>query len=343
MSLFRYYFFFVIFLFFFFFFLCPRDGANFNTLKIGQKGQINSDSGADAIVKTIVDTRLNGVADKLNQLQAPKAPAGGQDDIDDEDELLKSDTPAPSPPGTPSEPKETSPTSNGAGDVVMAVPVDTNASDAIADRVEHIFLKRGASESLETDSKPKVSNTGEYSSAEEDFDAIPGIPIDHYESDVLDSDPEPVQEPVDKSKDDSNAIEMDVGDDDSTPAGGNNAIVEEVEDAEDGEWPEDNDQPEAYPDIAFPMAPPSYPRQPDFEYRYRAGHTSTPQRRRVDFTKAIVLRQCRRDPYTGRISQEEYDAREDAEMMISLGYVPFHFAFLYHEIQHQFSLKIFIS
>ena len=92
-------------------------------------------------------------------------------------------------------------------------------------------------------------------------------------------------------------------------------------DHEEGEWPEEDDQPEDFPDVGFPMEPPSYPSPPEFEYRYRAGARSTPQRRRVDFNRAIVLRPCRRDPVTGRIPQQEYDAREDAEMMASLGYV----------------------
>ena len=84
---------------------------------------------------------------------------------------------------------------------------------------------------------------------------------------------------------------------------------------------EGNDLPEAFPDIGFPIEPPKYPKPPEFNYRYRAGAGSTPQRRRVDFDRSIVLRSTKKDPHTGRVSQEDYDARENSEMQLSLGYV----------------------
>ena len=256
------------------------------------------------------------VATKLAEVvQQQSDTKGGTDDLDDEDKLLedpKGDTPIPTPPGSPPKVPQSHAPPNGGGDVNM------NSPDAIADRVNHIFGKRGASETLESGSKPKVSNTGDLSSAEEDAEATPKIPPGQYKTDV------PGSESKSVNKDDetlAKEVDMEVGDDDGEAGGNNVAIVEEEEDDDDGEWPEDDDQPEAYPDIAFPIDPPTYPRQPEFEYRYRAGRASNPKQRRLDFQKAINLRPCRRDPYSGRISQEEYDAREDAEMMLSLGYV----------------------
>ena len=86
-------------------------------------------------------------------------------------------------------------------------------------------------------------------------------------------------------------------------------------------WPQGDaiDQPEGFPDVGFPMAPPTYPSPPEFHYRYRSGPNSTPRSRRIDFERSIVLRDTRRDPHTGRVSQEDYDAREDSEMALSLG------------------------
>ena len=102
-------------------------------------------------------------------------------------------------------------------------------------------------------------------------------------------------------------------------------------------WPEQADQPEAFPDVGFPINPPVYPTPPEFEYRYPHGPDSTPQRRRVDFQNSIVLRTCKRDPYTNRIPQEEYEAREEAEMMISLGYYIL-FNFTVQNIQYLLSV-----
>ena len=90
--------------------------------------------------------------------------------------------------------------------------------------------------------------------------------------------------------------------------------------AEDDEWIEAEEEPEAYPEGAFPMQVPGYPMQPIFQYRYRTPN-STPRSRRIDFKNSIVMRNCTRDPHTNRVSQEDYEAREDSEMSLSLGYV----------------------
>ena len=89
---------------------------------------------------------------------------------------------------------------------------------------------------------------------------------------------------------------------------------------DDDEWEEAEEEPEAYPEGAFPMQVPGYPMQPIFQYRYRTPN-STPRSRRIDFKNSIVMRNCTRDPHTNRVSQEDYEAREDSEMSLSLGYV----------------------
>ena len=256
----------------------------------------------------MVQTRLEQVASQLSSLPSNDktsegVPESEEDDLLNGDDDLKQDTPIPSPPKTPSEPalstEEPKPTETSiANDVDM-----DGGSDSVADRVLHIFGKRRASDDSGSGTEPKISNNGSISSAEEDAEAVPEAIVDNGG-----------QGSPDEEQGVNNNDNMDVGDHnvDNNEGNGEN---------EEGEWPEEDDQPEAFPDVGFPMEPPSYPSPPEFEYRYRAGARSTPQRRRVDFNRAIVLRTCRRDSVTGRIPQQEYDAREEAEMMASLGYV----------------------
>ena len=269
----------------------------------------------------VVQNRLAQVADQLSTLpsddkKTESVPESEEDDLlDGDDDSLKQDTPAPSPPRTPAELVSTIEEPILSEAPVRSVPVieepkptetlDVNnvnmadGTDSVADRVQHIFGKRRASDVSGSGSEPKISNNGSVSSAEEDAEAVPEVNLNYGDQNIDNN----------INNDDNN---MDVGD---------NNVDAENDDNEEGEWPEEDDQPEAFPDVGFPMEPPSYPSPPELEYRYRAGARSTPQRRRVDFNRAIVLRSCRRDSVTGRIPQQEYDAREDAEMMASLGYV----------------------
>ena len=260
------------------------------------------------VPELVVQTRLEQVATQLSSLPSndtvsESVPESEEDDLLNGDDDLKQDTPMPSPPKTPAEPalptEESKPTETSiANDVDMV-----EGSDSVADRVQHIFGKRRASDDSGSGTEPKISNNGSISSAEEDAEAVPEAIVDNVG-----------QGSPDEEQNENDNDNMDVGENNVDNNGDN---VEH----EEGEWPEEDDQPEDFPDVGFPMEPPSYPSPPEFEYRYRAGARSTPQRRRVDFNRAIVLRPCRRDPVTGRIPQQEYDAREDAEMMASLGYV----------------------
>ena len=122
------------------------------------------------------------------------------------------------------------------------------------------------------------------------------------------------------------AVDMELDENVDNAGVNNNAVNNADNGVNNGDvnmWPVEQDRPEGFPDVGFPIEPPSYPTAPEFEYRYRAGANSTPQRRRVDFERSIVLPSVRRDPHTGRVSQEDYDAREDAEMALSLGCVDF--------------------
>ena len=266
----------------------------------------------------MVDERLAQVATQLANLPAGGGSESKTDMKQFEDYLLKedssapdADTPAPSPPKTPAEPiEEPKPTETPVSDQEMA--------DPIGDRINVIFGKRPAEGATESPDA-KISNTGTPSTAEEDANAAPGPIVNNV---VV--------------VNDNNGVGMEVDDGDSGKLDDNGVQAEKDQPADDGaageQWPEQGDQPEAYPDLGFPMNPPSYPDHPEFHYRYRAGSNSTPQRRRIDFQRAIVLPSVKRDPYTGRVPQEEYDARENAEMMLSLGCV-LSFSIVLGEIQ----------
>ena len=232
-----------------------------------------------------------------------------------EDKLLdgdgKNDTPAPSPPGTP--PNESA---NGLDESKAVTP------DAIEKRCQQIFGKRPATSDIaNAGTSAKVVNV----------DSATKDAIDTKSSPVADakSTPPPaidnsnVNNNGDNSKaatksngdsdvgDNRRASDMEVSDDDGGPANDNGQV---------DPWAAQNDVPPIlYPVGNFPTVPPQYPAQPSFNYRYRSGAGSTPRRRRQDFTRAIVLRNVKRDPHTNRISNEDYEAREDSEMQLSLG------------------------
>ena len=240
------------------------------------------------------------------------------DDVGEDETQLLADTPAPSPPSSP--PNE------GAMEVDPATLSTPPSADAIAERVQELFGKRRAMDNEGT-GVPKVVSAD---SAEADANAQIEVETNNDSSESKNDSQVNTPEPIkgnsdvgDKVKgnsdvgDNSTVVNMDVAEDNATPvASGNN---EEANDANDG-WDEPEvDQPQAFPDQAFPVAVPGYPIHPVFDYRYRAGTDSTPRRRRIDFDRAIVLPQCRRDPHTNRISNEDYEAREDSEMQLSLG------------------------
>ena len=246
-----------------------------------------------------------------------------------EDELLNSPRPTPSE-ATPSVPAP-SPT---------ALPPPEVEKDTIAERVQTIFGQKRASDDT-TDSEPvtKVVNTGGANDTSSTTIVIPtGVVAAPANMEV---DTPPVQTvnktAPDATKPDTQPVDMDTGDDGAgdDPSQNQNQGQGPVEndnndpppidndnnDANNDGWPEEVDQPAEFPDIGFPVAPPTYPSPPEFNYRYRSGPNSTPQRRRIDHDRSVVLPQCRRDPHTNRIAQDDYDAREQAEMALSLGYV----------------------
>ena len=266
----------------------------------------------------VVTERLTQVANQL----AKVTPDQKTDESALEDELLNgdpaTDTPAhrskvPSPevPSTPTEPAEKDDNHNeaiakaGGGDV-----------DSVADRVNHIFgSKRRAIETAGSDASPKVANIIVTEKTSDDKSA--DVTMDETPSEKTIAPPETPSTqsapPGDQDMDVSDGEEEEnAGEDDEeeAPAEGDG----------DGEWADRDDVPEEFPDVGFPMQVPGYPMQPIFDYRYRA-RNSTPRSRRIDFTNSIVLRKCDRDRHTGRIAQEEYEAREDSEMALSLGYV----------------------
>ena len=244
-----------------------------------------------------------------NESQAPSG-------VQTEDELLDSPRPtttdAPSTPAIVPEPSPSTPVNN-----------DKDNTDTIADRVQVIFGQKRASDDV-TDSEPvsKVVNTGE-TGATASSSTIVTVSGNDTAPEQMEIDPTvapPNTQPVDMAID-----EDDVGDKNApgdNEQGGAGVIQEGQNNNAEGnapEWPEEVDEPAEFPDVGFPLTVPEYPSHPEFTYRYRSGPDSTPKRRRTDFDRSIVLPQCRRDPHTNRIAQDDYDAREQAEMALSLG------------------------
>ena len=233
-----------------------------------------------------------------------------------EDSLLngdgRADTPAPTPPGTPPNGKV-----NG-GESKAVTP------DAIEKRCQQIFGKRPATGDItDTGTSAKVVNV-EAEKTDNKSDPVAVTAPDNTQAIAKDN--LNVNNNGDNSKaavkdpkgnidagDDSKPVDMDVSDDDGNPVDANGRV---------DPWAVANEAPPIlYPTESFPTEPPQYPAQPSFNYRYRAGAGSTPRRRRQDFTRAIVLRNVKRDPHTNRVSNEDYEAREDSEMQLSLGCV----------------------
>ena len=265
------------------------------------------------VTEKIVSDRLEKVAVQLEKVA--KKPEATEMEL--EDELLNADTPAPSTPAEPAVPN-------------TIVPPTGEESDPLGQRVQQIFGKRPANDSIGSDSSPKVANTtvsgsddavktsvanidvAESSKGSSGDDIAPAIVKasdgdDSSKSSMTNPPPQippPADPPHDVPMEENNEQE----DGNQAENGGDG----------DGGWVEQDDQPQAFPDVGFPMQVPSYPRQPDFRYRYRTPN-STPRGRRIDAQRSIVLRRCERDRHTGRFSQEDYEAREDAEMALSLG------------------------
>ena len=173
----------------------------------------------------------------------------------------------------------------------------TNATDTVGDRVNQIFGKRAAPEKSDHDqSSPK-----KVPEAPPSVPATPAVPA---------ASPSPPAPQAGSAEEDAAAVPLwepgEIRDDDND---------DDDEDEDDG-----GDQPQNFPDLGFPSAPPRYPEQPEFFYQYRVPG-STPRSRRLDFERSIVLRPCERDRHTGRVRDDDYQQREDAEMKVSLGYV----------------------
>ena len=231
----------------------------------------------------VVTQRLEKVANQLAKVADEPA------DVKElEDELLKSDTPMVTPPPEVAE----------AVVAPVTVPV-ANGPDQLDERVNQIFGKKRSIEDDGPTASPKVANITVTTGSN---DAESGSVIVK----VSDGDKN-VTSQVGGHADE---VEMDVSDNDNDDSDG--------DEEEEGEWKEPEEEPEAYPEGAFPMQVPGYPMQPIFNYRYRTPN-STPRSRRIDFKNSIVVRNVTRDPHTGRVSQEDYEIREDSEMALSLG------------------------
>ena len=240
----------------------------------------------------VVTQRLEKVATQLAKVADCSA-----EDKKLEEELLKSDTPMVSPP----------PETAKAADAPMTAPgaSSTTESDQLDERVNQIFGKKRAIEDDGPVASPKVANITVTKGSNDDGTdmAIGGGGVSNDNTDSL------------QKKGQVNEVNMDVGDNNDDNNGDNNDGDDEEEE---GEWEEPEEEPAAYPEGAFPMQVPGYPMQPTFNYRYRTPN-STPRSRRIDFKNSIVVRNVTRDPHTGRVSQEDYEIREDSEMALSLG------------------------
>lgn len=255
-----------------------------------------------------------------------------------ENALLNGDTPIGTPKAkdgtsTPAEPSQ----AVQAGPDSTIVPSQSTGPDLIDQRVQQIFGKRRADDESGPETSPKVANikvvtdikpsgTGDNTDSSKTIATDEEMPpeksvnnIDVTENDIANHDVNnaPVNNGVNNANEDP-AVAPVVVIPNGQPAIA--PVQNQVQDmdAEDEEWAEEDDQPENFPEAGFPMQIPTYPRQPVFDYRYRMIN-STPKMRRVDHERAIVLKKCQRDPHTNRIPQEEYEAREHAEMALSLG------------------------
>ena len=299
----------------------------------------------------VVTERLSKVAVQLEKvsksLETTKKPLE-KSEMDLEDELLSEDTPAPS---TPSEPATKD----------AIAPPGGEEPDSIDHRVQHIFGradKRRAIDDNEHEASPKVANIIVTGTDDVNAKLVTNINVADPIKETVVTNIDVTKAPSNGTVTDDTLKTDDVKDGDSTiptdlvnntqpvsqkePTAivNNDDVIDKVpddvemkadddsdeseddsdDDDGDGDWVEHDDQPQEFPDVGFPMQIPAYPRQPEFDYRYRTPN-STPQGRRVDHVNAIVLRRCERDRHTGRIPQDEYEAREEAEMALSLGYV----------------------
>ena len=234
----------------------------------------------------VVTQRLEKVANQLAKVADDSAEVK-----DLEEELLKSDTPMVTPPPEIAE---------SVGEPVTAVATPaSNGLDQLDERVNQIFGKKRSIEDDGPVASPKVANI-----------AVTFGNGDKSDSAIVNnaSDGSIENPPSDQGQNPENNMDID-------PDANND---EDDDEGEDGEWQEPEEEPELYPEGAFPMQVPGYPMQPIFNYRYRTPN-STPRSRRIDFKNSIVLRNVTRDPHTGRVSQEDYEIREDSEMALSLG------------------------
>ena len=269
----------------------------------------------------VVTERLTKVADKLSKVADDNKSAIEQSEEADSLEASPLDTPIPTPPSDsppkPLSPKSLSPKTKSPPSEMVAPVTPMETEDQLGDRVHQIFGKRRAIDIVGPISDPKVAN----------MDTTEGA-VGVTEDSQVNS------ESTTQNQNNSTSDEMEVGDGDETDDEGANEDDTDGIDVHGGTGDEDGwngqeEEPEAFPEAGFPMQVPGYPIQPVFNYRYRTPN-STPRSRRVDFENAIVLPDVRRDPHTNRISQEDYEAREDAEMALSLGLVnkrrtPYHF------------------
>ena len=241
------------------------------------------------VTDMVVTHRLEKVATQL-----AKVADGSAEDKKLEEELLKSDTPMVSPPPETAKDTDVPQTATGAS--------STTEPSQLDERVNQIFGKKRSIEDDGPVASPKVANIIVTKGSDDD-----GTDTAIDRGNVGDNN---LASPQDDGH--NNEVNMDVGDNNGDHNG------DDGDEEEEGEWEEPEEEPAAYPEGAFPMQVPGYPMQPTFNYRYRTPN-STPRSRRIDFKNSIVVRNVTRDPHTGRVSQEDYEIREDSEMALSLG------------------------
>ena len=257
----------------------------------------------EKVSEKVVTARLTQVAAQLSKVTNVSDKSADEKLEAELEAELQEDTPMVTPsvsPKAPATPAEPAPKA-----------IVTEKVDHLDQRVNQIFGKKRTIETDGHSASPKVANIIVTNSTD---DGTPGSVGNNDVTNItvnksVASSDEKVSGP---SQSDEKGSKTDVN------SGDGNMDVDNDDGEEEGEWQEAEEEPEAYPEGAFPMQVPGYPMQPTFNYRYRTPN-STPRSRRIDFKNAIVMRNCTRDPHTNRVSQEDYEAREDSEMSLSLG------------------------
>ena len=261
---------------------------------------------AQEIAPKVIEKRLEKVAEKLKLVAQAKT-----EEEELEDELLNG-------------PIDTAPPVKESVKTIAQPPMEPPV-DSVGERMAQIFGKRAAPSVPPNPSKVKspktVANAIVPGSAEDDAEAVPNLPP-KSSSDGSSTENETAQ--IQNAQNPAVASNPNIPPPGDQPPPDRPEVVPMEVDRGDQEWNEDRpdpiDRPQGFPDLGFPDEVPNYPVQPDFFYRNRVPG-STPRSRRLDFERSVRVRPCERDPFTNRISDEDYRRREDDEMKVALGYV----------------------